>query len=139
MTECPEYTVNARWDDETKTCWTDGEDTLPGLCFQADSFEELIEAILVRAPELLRNNGIEGIGQVVTIKITDERPAATFRALVLPPRLPRSVVHEVTQLMSGLGLDPNIGAAVRRLALDGRMPQVWNELLKRRRADHANP
>jgi predicted RNase H-like HicB family nuclease len=70
------YTVNARWDDETKSWWTDGED-IPGLCCQADSFEELIEAILALAPELLRDNATEPLGQTIDIKIVGERHAAT--------------------------------------------------------------
>ena len=55
------YTVRARWDEVSKTWWTDGED-IPGLCCQADSFEELIETVLALAPELLRDNGIEPAG-----------------------------------------------------------------------------
>ena len=69
------YTVNADWDDETKSWWTDGED-IPGLCCQADSFEELIEAILAFAPELLRDNGTEPLGQPIDIKIVVEPHAA---------------------------------------------------------------
>ncbi len=45
------YTVRARWDEESKSWWTDGED-IPGLCCQADSFEELIEAVLALASQL---------------------------------------------------------------------------------------
>jgi predicted RNase H-like HicB family nuclease len=66
------YTVTAHWDDETKSWWTDGED-VPGLCCQADSLEELIESILALAPELLRDNGVEPIGQAIDIKIVAER------------------------------------------------------------------
>lgn len=70
----PEYTVTARWDDKTKSWWTDGED-VPGLCCQADSFEELIETILALAPGLLRDNGIEPVGKAINIKIVAERHA----------------------------------------------------------------
>jgi len=38
------YTVRARWDEESKSWWTDGED-IPGLCCQADSFDELVETV----------------------------------------------------------------------------------------------
>ena len=68
------YTVRARWDEVSKTWWTDGED-IPGLCCQADSFEELIEAVLAHAPELLRDNGIEPLGQAVDITVIAERRA----------------------------------------------------------------
>ena len=69
------YKVNARWDEVSKTWWTDGED-IPGLCCQADSFEELIEAVLALAPELLRDNGIEPPGQAV--EIYRDRQAACY-------------------------------------------------------------
>jgi hypothetical protein len=68
------YTVRARWDEVSKTWWTDGED-IPGLCCQADSFEELIEAVFALAPELLRDNGIEPLGQAVDITVIAERRA----------------------------------------------------------------
>ena len=42
--------MRARWDEVSKTWWTDGED-IPGLCCQTDSFEELIEAVVALAPE----------------------------------------------------------------------------------------
>ena len=32
--------VTARWDEESRSWWTDGED-VPGLCCQGHSFEEL--------------------------------------------------------------------------------------------------
>ena len=50
------YTVRARWDDASKSWWTDGED-IPGLCCQAASFDELVETILALAPDLLCANG----------------------------------------------------------------------------------
>jgi hypothetical protein len=68
------YTVRARWDDESRSWWTDGED-IPGLCCQAASFDELVETILALAPDLLRDNGIEAPGQSVDIAITAERHA----------------------------------------------------------------
>jgi len=67
------YTVRARWDEVSKTWWTDGED-IPGLCCQADSFEELIEAVLALAPELLRDNGVELPGQAR--EFSPDSPAA---------------------------------------------------------------
>ena len=68
------YTVRARWDEESRSWWTDGED-IPGLCCQADSFDELVETILALAPDLLRDNGIGAPGQSVDIAVTAERHA----------------------------------------------------------------
>jgi predicted RNase H-like HicB family nuclease len=66
------YTVHAHWDEESKSWWTDGED-IPGLCCQADSFDELVEMILALVPDLLRENGIGAPGQSVDIAVTAER------------------------------------------------------------------
>ncbi len=66
------YTVRARWDEASKSWWTDGED-IPGLCCQADSFDELVELILALAPELLRDNGASIPRQSVDIAVTAER------------------------------------------------------------------
>jgi hypothetical protein len=82
-----EYTVTARSDDETKTWRTDGED-IRGLCCQADSFQDLVEAL---APELLRDDGVEPLGAVVVMKIIGGRHAATRIALVVPPGVPAAV------------------------------------------------
>ena len=51
------FTVRARWDAESGTWWTDGED-IPGLCCQAATFENLVETVLALAPELLVANGL---------------------------------------------------------------------------------
>jgi hypothetical protein len=53
----PAYTVRARWDDASKSWWTDGED-IPGLCVQAASFDDLVTAVLELAPEIMRDNGL---------------------------------------------------------------------------------
>jgi len=66
------YTVRARWDDESKSWWTDGED-IPGLCCQAASFDELVETILALAPDLLSANQIKLPGQSVDTRVTAER------------------------------------------------------------------
>jgi hypothetical protein len=66
------YTVRARWDEESKSWWTDGED-IPGLCCQAASFDELVETVLALAPDLLRENRIGAPGQSVDIAVTAER------------------------------------------------------------------
>jgi hypothetical protein len=51
------YVVQARWDEESRSWWTDGED-IPGLCCQAASFEELAETVFELAPRLLKANGV---------------------------------------------------------------------------------
>ena len=70
------YAVHARWDQDSKTWWTDGED-IPVLCCQASSLEELIEAIVGMAGELLRDNGAATPDQPVDIAIAAERHART--------------------------------------------------------------
>ena len=55
--ETQAFTVRARWDGESGTWWTDGED-IPGLCCQAATFENLVETVLALAPELLVANGL---------------------------------------------------------------------------------
>jgi Domain of unknown function (DUF1902) len=72
----PAYTVRARWDEASKSWWTDGED-IPGLCCQAASFDELVEIVLGLAPELLCNNGIGLPGEAVDITVTTARRATT--------------------------------------------------------------
>jgi hypothetical protein len=66
------YIVHARWDDQSKSWWTDGED-IPGLCCQAPSFDELVEIILGLAPDLLSANGVKLPGRSVDITVTAER------------------------------------------------------------------
>src|SRR5438874_1867690 len=48
--------VTARWDAESGTWWTDGED-VPGLCCQGGTFEELSDAVFALAPDLLVAHG----------------------------------------------------------------------------------
>lgn len=60
------YVVRARWDDELRSWWTDGED-IPGLCCQAGTFEELTKAVFELGPQLLRANGIH-IGLAIRIE-----------------------------------------------------------------------
>jgi hypothetical protein len=69
----PQFAVHARWDVESRTWWTDGED-IPGLCCQAATFEDLVDSILSLAPELLVANGIlpRDAGDIA-ITITGER------------------------------------------------------------------
>ena len=66
------YTVHARWDEESRTWWTNGAD-IPGLTCQGDTFDELAEAVFELGPELLRAKGIEPAGQAVAITVVAER------------------------------------------------------------------
>jgi hypothetical protein len=57
MSETKSFTVRARWDEESETWWTDGED-VPGLCVQASTFDHLVDIVMSLAPRLLIENGI---------------------------------------------------------------------------------
>lgn len=52
-----EYIVNIAWDDESRT-WIATSEDIPGLCCEAATFEELAEAVIALAPDLLEANGI---------------------------------------------------------------------------------
>jgi hypothetical protein len=60
----------------TKVWAVDGAE-IPGLFCEADSFDELVEIVLDLAPDLLRANDAETIGQLVEIKIIAERHGNT--------------------------------------------------------------
>ncbi|MGQ0663538.1 MAG: DUF1902 domain-containing protein [Pseudomonadota bacterium] len=62
------YTGRARWDAESRTWWTDGED-IPGLCCQAATFEELVDLVFALAPDLLAAKGAAASGQTIEIPI----------------------------------------------------------------------
>jgi predicted RNase H-like HicB family nuclease len=64
--------VTARWDAESGTWWTDGDD-VPGLCCQGHTFEELSDAVFALAPELLVANGAAREGEQVEIILTAEQ------------------------------------------------------------------
>ncbi len=64
--------VTARWDEESSTWWTDGED-VPGLCCEGKTFEELSDAVFALAPELLVANGAAKEGDRVEIVLTAEQ------------------------------------------------------------------
>jgi len=64
--------VNAHWDAESRTWWTDGED-VPGLCCQGKTVEELAEAVFALAPDLLVANGAAHVGEQVEIIVTAEQ------------------------------------------------------------------
>jgi len=65
-------TVTARWDSESGTWWTDGDD-VPGLCCEGRTFEELSEAVVARAPDLRVANGAAREGEPVEIVLIAER------------------------------------------------------------------
>jgi hypothetical protein len=64
--------VIARWDAESRTWWTDGDD-VPGLCCQGGTFEELSDAVFALAPDLLVANGAARQGEQVEIVLTAEQ------------------------------------------------------------------
>jgi uncharacterized protein DUF1902 len=64
--------VTARWDAESKTWWTDGDD-VPGLCCQGSTFEELSDAVFALAPDLLVANGAAREGEQVEIVLIAEQ------------------------------------------------------------------
>ncbi len=67
------YIVRARWDDASRSWWTDGED-IPGPCCQAATFEELADLVFALAPELRRANGVVPPGAAeIPISIVAER------------------------------------------------------------------
>lgn len=76
----PEYHVNAIWDDDAKV-WIGTSDDVPGLCVEAGTLEELMNAAGEVFPELLILNGVlpQGDTGPVPFRITAER-AATARA-----------------------------------------------------------
>jgi hypothetical protein len=65
-------TVTARWDAESGTWWTDGDD-VPGLCCEGHSFEELSDAVFTLAPDLLVANGAASPGEQIEIVLTAEQ------------------------------------------------------------------
>lgn len=65
-------TVTARWDAESRTWWTDGDD-VPGLCCQGQTVEELSEAVFALAPDLLVSNGAASEGEQIEIVLTAEQ------------------------------------------------------------------
>ena len=64
--------VTARWDEESRTWWTDGED-VPGLCCQGQTFEELSDAVFALAPDLLVANSVAREGEQIEIVLIAEQ------------------------------------------------------------------
>ncbi len=51
------FEIRAAWDDQAKV-WIATSDDIPGLCIQADAFDDLIEIATGLAPELLAENRV---------------------------------------------------------------------------------
>ena len=71
-----EYHVSAFWDDEAKV-WVGTSEDVPGLCVEAATLEELMQAAGELIPELLILNGVltRGDGNPVPFRLTAERAA----------------------------------------------------------------
>jgi len=63
--------IHAQWDDAARVWYATSED-VPGLCVQADTFDELVETATDLTPELLEANQIALAGTIL-IRITAER------------------------------------------------------------------
>ena len=70
------YHANAVWDDEAKV-WVGTSDDVPGLCVEARTLEELMDAAGELIPDLLILNGALPRGDTgpVPFRITAERAA----------------------------------------------------------------
>ena len=63
--------IRAQWDDEARVWYATSED-IPGLCVQADTFDELAEIATSLAPELLEANQV-ATADTIRLHITAER------------------------------------------------------------------
>lgn len=63
--------VNAQWDDDAGV-WIATSDDVPGLCIQADAFDELIDIANKFAPELLELNHVT-IDKPFSLRFVTER------------------------------------------------------------------
>jgi predicted RNase H-like HicB family nuclease len=63
--------IRAQWDDEARV-WIATSEDVPGLCVQADTFEELVETAAALAPELLAANHIATTA-TIPLQITAQR------------------------------------------------------------------
>jgi predicted RNase H-like HicB family nuclease len=71
-----EYHVNAVWDDQAKV-WVGTSEDVPGLCVEAGTLEELVQAAGELIADLLVLNGVlpQGDTRPVPFHITAERSA----------------------------------------------------------------
>lgn len=66
------YNVQIHWDDEAKVWWGDSDD-IHGLILEGDTAEELIQKMLVAAPEMIELNEIEKCDRINFILSRQEK------------------------------------------------------------------
>lgn len=65
------FEVHAQWDDQAHV-WYATSDDLPGLCVEANTFDDLVKVAMELAPELLELNQVSVDGSL-SLHITAER------------------------------------------------------------------
>jgi hypothetical protein len=70
------FVVHAEWDTEAGV-WTAHNDDIP-LTAEAETFDGLVNRVLLVAPELLELNGIAAPGEIVPIQVVAERTASVI-------------------------------------------------------------
>ncbi len=65
------FEVHAQWDDQAHV-WYATSDDLPGLCVEANTFDDLVKVTMELAPELLELNQVSVDGSL-SLHITAER------------------------------------------------------------------
>jgi predicted RNase H-like HicB family nuclease len=80
MTGCT-FTVRAEW-DEAAAVWIATSDDVPGLCAEADTFDELVECVVELVPELLLANEVFEADELaeVPVRVLAERQTVVRRA-----------------------------------------------------------
>lgn len=63
--------IHAQWDDEASVWYATSED-VPGLCVEADTFDNLVKVATELTPELLELNRVQ-IAEPISLHITAER------------------------------------------------------------------
>lgn len=66
------YNVQIHWDEEAKVWWGDSDD-IHGLILEGDTAEELIQKMLVAAPEMIELNEIEKCDKINFILSRQEK------------------------------------------------------------------
>lgn len=65
--------VHAEWDAEASV-WIATSEDIPGLCVQADSFEDLVDIVTALTPDLLLENQVV-TSAIIPLHIVAERTA----------------------------------------------------------------
>jgi hypothetical protein len=75
------YDIRAEW-DEHAAVWIATSGDVPGLCCEAQTFEELLDIVVDLVPELLVENGVLTSAEAaeVPLTVTAERRAIARRA-----------------------------------------------------------